>query len=429
MKNVLFIVYYFPPMGGSGVQRPLKFVKYLKEYGWNPIVLTPEPGMYQIFDDTLLKEVEETEVEVHRVQGNTPFHLMGSSANNTGLVTGKKATILRAISRLMFFPDNKKGWIKTGYKKGLELLKSKEIDLIFSTTPPFSNNILAHKLSEETGIPFVIDYRDLFEENQFENQSSKRLLAKKRKLELSWLKAAKGISVLDEYSAETLQHKVDQELPLKVIPHGYDPADFDKESKGTFEYKDGKLNILYSGLFYSKNQPDTFLKAVKLLFDRSEEARSLIHLHFQGGLDARIKDFIEQLELSDFVSDYGYVNHDVAVSNLKSADLLWMLENFSESLKQVKSGKLFEYIGSQKPILGLVHNGESQKIIEDYKAGFVVSPDNEETIANVIGTILDKWKAGMLKNVDEEIVQKYNRKHITGKLADLFETVVSQDLK
>ena len=171
MKNVLFIVYYFPPMGGSGVQRPLKFVKYLKEYGWNPIVLTPEPGMYQIFDDTLLKEVEETEVEVHRVQGNTPFHLMGSSANNTGLVTGKKATILRAISRLMFFPDNKKGWIKTGYKKGLELLKSKEIDLIFSTTPPFSNNILAHKLSEETGIPFVIDYRDLFEENKFENQS------------------------------------------------------------------------------------------------------------------------------------------------------------------------------------------------------------------------------------------------------------------
>lgn len=417
-------------MGGSGVQRPLKFAKYLKEYGWNPIIVCPLPGAYQFFDDELEKEVEVSNLEVHRVNAKTPFHSLGSSGKKTGLITGKFAKYLRLISRKIYFPDNKKGWIEPAILKASELISLKKIDVIYSTAPPFSNHIIGERLSKKYNIPLVVDYRDLFLGNHFEGTVSASTFKRKLKLEQGWLTEAKGITVLDSYAAEIISNFEDSVASkIKVLPHGFDPADFESPEKSTLDYKLNKLNVLYSGLFYESNQPDVFLKAWKKLIEKKPEVADKIHLHFQGGLDQRIKRIINELGLTNVVSDYGYVSHQVAVNNLLKADILWMISNFDVESKQIKSGKLFEYLGAEKPILALVHSGEAKKLMEQYGASYVASPTSVEEVSSVLLTIYKDWVKKLIPNVNSDLVQKHNRQYLTKELSTFFDYIIEHSDK
>lgn len=412
-------------MGGSGVQRPLKFAKYLREHGWNPIILCPEPGTYQFFDDSLDDELSKLKLEIHRVKGLTPFHVLGNKKKSTGLITGVLANTLRRISRWVYFPDNKKGWIKPALEKGTEIINNNSIDLIFSTAPPFSNHILAEKLSDTSGIPYVVDYRDLFNGNHFDKNETAGRVSKKRKTEEQWLSKSSGVVILDSFAKKEVERVANSvEINTRVISHGFDPEDFESVAESTLDYKKNKLNVLYSGLFYEANQPDTFLKALSISITKNPEIRNNIHLHFQGGLDHRIKKVIKHYKLENLVSDYGYVSHKESVANISKADVLWMLSNFSEDLKQIKSGKLFEYIGTKKPILGLVHEGESSKLLKEYEAGFVASPNNAKEISEVICIVYQRWKDTELPKPNDKFVSKFDRKKLTGDLAHLFNSIV-----
>lgn len=424
MKNVLFIVYYFPPMGGSGVQRPLKFAKYLKEYGWNPIILCPKPGAYQFFDETLVEEVKLAGLEVVRVDAKTPFHALGGASKQTGLITGKSANFLRKISRKIYFPDNKKGWIKPALNKAKELISSKNIELIYSTAPPFSNHVIGMELNKQFNIPLVVDYRDLFVGNHFDGTLSQKEHSKKKQLEQNWLRQTNGITVLDDYASNKIEEIEPSASPkIKVLPHGYDPADFETNQKPTLQYHQNKINWLYSGLFYESNQPDVFLSAWKSIIDDNPEVANKIHLHFQGGLDQRIKNLIKELGLELLVSDYGYVSHPVAVANLMSADILWMISNFDKKNKQIKSGKLFEYLGSKKPILALVHESKAASLIRNYGAGYSASPNLKEEIITVLKRILIDWDSNLIPKVNSALVENHNRKLLTKQLAQFFDQI------
>ncbi len=426
MKNVLFIVYYFPPMGGSGVQRPLKFAKYLRGFGWNPIILCPEPGTYQFFDESLNEELRNLNLEVHRVEAKTPFHVLGKKGRSTGLITGLLAKALRKVSRTVYFPDNKKGWIEPAVNKAKEIISEKNIEIVFSTAPPFSNHLIGKQISEEADIPLVVDYRDLFTGNHFENNLSAKAFRRKKELEKSWLSKAAGATVLDEHARGIVKEIGSEHSPkIKVISHGFDLEDYIRASDSTLNYQKGKLNWLYSGLFYESNQPDNFLHAMKELINEKPEMKNSVALHFQGGLDNRIKNLTKKLGLHSLTFDYGYIPHEVAVANLMSADVLWMISNFDENLKQIKSGKLFEYIGSKKTILGLVHDGEAQNHLRRYRAGFWAKPTNIEDIKATIFEIFEKWKEGELPSTNEEFVKEFDRKKITGELASFFDELVA----
>jgi len=168
MKNALFIVYYFPPMGGSGVQRPFKFAKYLREFGWNPIILCPEPSLYHTFDDSLEKELETLDLEIHRVKNADIFQKAATHNRKKIAVSDRKAKILRRISRLFFYPDNKRGWIKPAIHRALEIISKKNIDIIFSAAPPFSNHLIGQQLKRIKNLPLVVDYRDSWTNNHFQ---------------------------------------------------------------------------------------------------------------------------------------------------------------------------------------------------------------------------------------------------------------------
>lgn len=413
-------------MGGSGVQRPLKFIKYLRDFGWNPIVLCPEPGMYPYFDDSLQAEVDKISPEIIRISPNTLFHLGGSSRSTQRekKIPDSAAKVVRRLLRLFMYPDNKKGWIAPAVEKGLKIIKNRNIELIFSTAPPFSNHIIGKKLSEETGKPLILDYRDAWLNNHFMDGMFGWQKQKMRKLESGCLQKADLVTGLDEFMLGEMKDEYGELIKnMEVLTHGYDPEDFDGVSNSTLDYKKGKLNFLYSGLFYESNQPDIFLKAVKKAESKGLLSTGDIHLHFQGGIDERIHQLIRSLHLDHLVTNYGYVNHKTAVANLKQADVLWMISNFDESHKQVKSGKLFEYFGSGKPVIGIVNEGKEAELLRNYGAGFVADINSEDQIAEQIGTVFTKWKSGIEMHGNAEFIHKFNRKIITKQLAEIFDKI------
>jgi glycosyltransferase involved in cell wall biosynthesis len=427
MKNVLFILYYFPPMGGSGVQRPLKFAKYLRDYGWNPIILCPEPGIYHTFDESLEKELDALDLEIHRVKNADIFQKAATHNRKKIVVSNRKAKLLRRISRLFFYPDNKRGWIKPAISKALEIISENSIDAIFSSAPPFSNHIIGQQIKEATDIPLVVDYRDSWSRNHFQENLwgwQKNIL---RNQETKIIASTDKIICLDNFIKENfIKDYPESKSKVSVIPHGFDAEDFDKKtSSPILKYKDKKLNFLYSGLFYEQNQPDLFLSAIHNLVCNDDKLKDIIHLHFQGGVDHRIQELINSYGLEYCVTDYGYVPHSVAVENLIKADVLWMISNFDPNLKQIKSGKLYEYIGTKKPILGLVHESEASLLLEKYGSGFWAPPTSELKIRQIILEIINVWKRDNFSPVDETFVNKFNRKKLAEHLSSIFNTITT----
>lgn len=414
-------------MGGSGVQRPLKFIKYLHEFGWNPIVICPEPGMYHTFDESLQNELDALNIEIHRVKANTLFHLTSRKDKPKKVeINNGTARVLRRVLRFFYYPDNKRGWIKPALEIAEKISNEKKIEAIFSTAPPFSNHVLGAKLKERTQLPLVLDYRDLWHANHFQTglfQWQRKIM---EKMELFALSKADAVVCLDNVMANSLESAYsDLNLRLNVISHGFDPEDFESTQKPTLQYQEGKFNLLYSGLFYESNQPDRFFEAVKYIQQNHPQVFRKLALHFQGGLDSRIQKLVKSLGLQNLVFDYGYVSHDVAVANLKRADVLWMISNFSKELKQIKSGKLFEYIGAGKPMLALVHEGAARTLIEEYTLGYYAAPDNPGHIADELVQIIQNIPSSTGNDTQGTFQQRFNRKELTGKLADIFNEISS----
>lgn len=426
MKNVLFLVYYFPPLGGSGVQRPLKFVKYHREFGWNPIVVCPEPGAYPYSDHSLLDELTNIGVEVHRVTAKTPFHLpfiKGKQAD----ISEKITELGRRLTRLLMYPDNKKEWIGPAVDKAIELSKEQRFDLIFSTAPPFSNHIAASEIKERLQIPLVLDYRDAWTNNHFMDDLFRWQKRIHSRLERDCLKNADQVIVLDEFMGQSIKQAHPEIDPkTQVIAHGYDPDDFKGTNEATLPYKPGKLNLLYSGLFYESNQPDILLRAIDALNEASAMNMNDIHLHFQGGLTPRINKLVNGLGLGKSVTDLGYVTHLNAVSNLMKADALWMISNFDPVHKQVKSGKLFEYLGTGKPVLGLVHEGAELETLKSYGAGYTAPPDDLEAVKEALLFLYNDWKQKALKQPKKAYMEQFARRKLTQSLSDVFDSLTSQ---
>ncbi|WP_103665792.1 glycosyltransferase family 4 protein [Gracilimonas amylolytica] len=426
MKNVLLLVYYFPPLGGSGVQRPLKFVKYLREFGWNPIVVCPEPGAYPYSDHSLLDELTNIGVEVHRVTAKTPFHLPFIKGRQAD-ISEKITELGRRLTRLLMYPDNKKGWIGPAVDKAIELSKEQRFDLIFSTAPPFSNHIAASEIKERLQIPLVLDYRDAWTNNHFMDDLFRWQKRIHSRLERDCLKNADQVIVLDEFMGQSIKQahpKIDPKT--QVIAHGYDPDDFKGTNEATLPYKPGKLNLLYSGLFYESNQPDILLRAIDALNEASAINMNDIHLHFQGGLTPRINKLVNGLGLGNSVTDLGYVTHINAVSNLMKADALWMISNFDPVHKQVKSGKLFEYLGTGKPVLGLVHEGAELETLKSYGAGYTAPPDDLEAVKEALLSLYNDWKQKALKQPKKAYMEQFDRRKLTQSLSDVFDSLTSQ---
>ena len=419
MFKVLVIAYYFPPMGLSGVQRTLKFVKYMKDFNWDPTVLTAGDTAYYAHDYSLLEEAEKAKVRIERVGGKE----INSRLANKGTVKIPPELLRKFLSRLsatFFIPDNKNAWCKNAIGRARELLKNENYDLIFVSGPPFSSFNMAAKLKKEFNLPLVIDYRDLWYGNQFAFYTTPFHSYLHKKMEYAVLKAADKIIVTNRKIKEKLVsgYKFLRFEDVFIITHGFDPEDF-KDIKPERK-TNSKMILTYSGIFYEFITPKYFLKAFKKLSIERPDIAANIELHFIGLLRRENSNLIRDLELQEFVKNFGYLKHKDALIKTISSDALWLMVGKARNIETHSAGKLYEYFGTRKPILACITNGALKNSLTEYNASFIVEPDDIDGIKNMILKIYELYVQNKLPVPDEEFVEKHRRDVLTDELTKQF---------
>lgn len=427
MYKVLVIAYYFPPMGLSGVQRTLKFVKYMKNYDWEPTVITAGNVAYFAHDKALTSEVENAGIKVIRVGGKEPNSLL-SKYKTIKPPRESVRKILSRISQTFFIPDNKISWSEKAVKKIGELLRTESFDVIYVTVPPFSSFYHLRKLRKEFDIPVMVDYRDLWYESYFAFYPTPFHKILHKRMEYLSLKNAEKVIVTNRKIKEKLikTYKFLTFNDVVIIPHGFDPEDFENV-KPDPKFND-KMLITYSGIFMEYNSPRYFLRAFKDLTLERPDIASRIQLTFVGYLGKENEKLIKKFNIEEYVKQHGYLNHNESVEKIISSDVLWLMIGRKRNIEAILPGKLLEYMGSRKTIIGCVPDGVAKIYLEEYGASFITEPDNVEEIKNTIIKIFELFRRNKLPVPNEEVLQKYRRDALTEELVKQMQSIAKRDV-
>ncbi|PIV94907.1 MAG: glycosyl transferase family 1, partial [Flavobacteriaceae bacterium CG17_big_fil_post_rev_8_21_14_2_50_33_15] len=356
-KRALIITYYWPPSGGPGVQRWLKFVKYLPEFDIEPIVYVPENPNYPIIDESLLTEVS-TDLKVLRQPISEPYKLarlfskQRSKTISKGIIS--EETNQNALEKLLLFirgnffiPDARVSWVKSSVKYLTAYIKDHPIDAIITTGPPHSLHLIGLTLKKQLGVKWIADFRDPWTTIGYHHQLklTKKSQQKHLELEKQVLNTASQIIVTsfktkDEFKGITSQ-------PIEVITNGYD---YEVSEKITL---DVKFTMSHIGSMLSKRNPEVLWQVLSDLIHEDQEFSNDFQLNFIGLLSDDVLQSIKKYHLSNYVNNIGYVSHKQVISYQKKSQVLLLVEVDSEATKCIIPGKLFEYMVSNRPILAL----------------------------------------------------------------------------
>ncbi|MBM4171371.1 MAG: glycosyltransferase family 4 protein [Ignavibacteria bacterium] len=420
MFKVLILAYYYPPMGLSGVQRILKFTKYMPKFNWQPTVITTGDVAYFAHDFSLLKEAEKAGVNIIRTEAFDLNSIIGRKYGTLNMPKEAVRKIYSNFSKTFFIPDNKKSWAKKAYKKAQELLKKEHFNILFVTIPPYSSFVYAAKLKNEFNIPLFVDYRDLWYGNHFAFYPTYYHKYKHRKLEYKSLKASNKVIVINRKIKEKLltTYPFLTYDDISIIPHGYDPEDFQKLE---IESSASKIKLTYSGIFYESITPEFFLKAFKQLLIERPDIAAKYELEFIGHLRSENTKLITELNLNEYIRNLGYIEHKDVVIKIASSTILWMMIGESKNSDTISTSKLFEYFGTGKPILASVPDGTAKTSLQEYGAAFITEPYNIEQIKSRLIEIHDLFIQNKLPKPNGEFVNKHNREYLTDQLTTQFQ--------
>jgi glycosyltransferase involved in cell wall biosynthesis len=446
-KKVLIIAYHFPPLGGGGVYRTLKFAKYLPLFGWEPIILTVSNPDHPIWDHSLLKEIP-SDIQVFRAPAlefsrwekkfsnlfkrvtklkkeakENEFNLV----EDTNLSEPKLKNLLKRIyvflTSWLKIPDDKVGWVPFALLEGLSLIKSKKVDLIYVTSPPHSSQLLGLLLSKLSGKPWVVDFRDEWVEyKQIIGGYSSSRLKFERKLVNKIFTNASFIIAITEFQKQTHQKNYPQAKRIEVIYNGYDAQDMNKARQREDKWLDGKFHICHCGYFYP-NTAFPFFEVLKDFFNENPDLKGKIQVDLVGYLEKEYEDWIIQNQLGEIIKSWGYREHESAINFLlKSHLLLHLIGANGDFWKGVVTGKLFEYLASGKPILSLAPpNGEVEMIINQAKSGWVFNPQDHQGIKDKLKEVYQLHAQGKLYLENNwSFIQNFERKKLVEKLSEVF---------
>ena len=420
MKKILIITYYWPPSGGAGVQRWLKFTKYLPEYGLEPIVLTVDPAMasYAQTDESLEQEVPGS-LRVYRTKTvefyNLYKHLTGKKEiPYGGFANDGEDSFLQRMARVvrgnLFIPDPRKGWNRYAYRKAAELIRQYRIDLVLTSSPPHSTQLIGLKLKKKLGIRWIADLRDPWTDIYYYRELHHSSLARKvdRDLELAVLRNADRVITVSQDVKRIFAEKLTEGPASKfiVIPNGYDEDDF----RQTVELPDGKFVITYTGTISEAYDMTGFLDALSLM---NEQQRTEILLRFVGKVPASVIEKIRQ-KVPDIDLDLGgYVDHQESVRYLLRSSLQLLIIPKVENNKGIVTGKFFEYLASGKPVLAIgPRGGDLDQLMEETGCGKLFEYQDGTGMKNMIEQVMKNEFSQ--KTVVENT--RYSRKELARKL-------------
>lgn len=392
-KKVLIITYYWPPSGGSGVQRWVKFCKYLPDFGIEPIVLTVENGTYPLVDATLEKEIAPN-LNVYTSKSIEPYSLFGKIVGQTDKEVSTPSTAFSADGSLLkkfgiwvranfFVPDARIGWIPLTVRKASKIIQEHNIDTVVTTGPPNSTHLIGLKLTEKIpDLKWIMDMRDPWTQVFYNQVIPRHSFASKKdlKLEKKALKRADEVIVVSES-----MKKVQEEVLLRkyeVLTNGFDHTDFSTPPIT----KSDKFEITYTGSMTEAAIPYSFFEVIKLM---EKEYRDILSINFYGSINEKVKKIILDTGLGDIINFHEYIPHLQAKKKMQEADLLLLVIPKTDGNELIMTGKIFDYIGAQKNILCLgPKKGDAAKIIEEYKLGYNVSYDEKKALQNTLEELI-----------------------------------------
>lgn len=417
MKKVLVIAYYFPPMGLSGVQRTLKFVKYLPDNNWQPIVLTTNAPVYYAYDNSLLDEIPDDKVLIYRTEADLTKYAK-RNADSTKQIVAKYPSknfqfIRKYFVSLFLQPDSRILWKKSAIKLAKQIFAEHQIDAIYATAPPFTDFLIANELSEQFDVPFIVDYRDLWVDNAFYVYPTPFHKIYSMKLESEVLQNADKTIVINRFMKESLikRYRNLTHNDISIIPHGYDKNDFDKARQSLD--KSEKFVITHSGLFPDDLTPEYFLRALRKFLDKFPSASQNIEARFVGILRKEHIKIIKKLGLEEQCSLLGYVEHLEAVKHLLESDVLWMMITNNIATPS----RMYEYFGAEKPMIISAPEGNIKELAESSGAAFTTNPKDVEAIAYGIEQYYMLWKTNSLPAMHKNFADAFDRKSLTAELS------------
>ncbi len=437
LRDVLVVSYYFPPCGGPGVQRVLKFVRYLPDNGYRPHVLTvSESADFPVRDPSLAAEVP-AQARVHRspvCEFYSLYHLINRSpgsrtvqlATSAREARGLRARILRLLRGSLFIPDGRMGWYPGGIRAGRRICREEPVKLIFASGPPFTAHWIAARLAGKTGLPLVLDFRDPWIGAPFYPTRPGWAGRLDRRLESSCLRRASAVLTVNREIREDLlhRHRFLEPDSVRILPNGFDPADF----AGATEPAAEEWTLAHTGTLPARRFPEGLVPGL-IEFMRTEPAAAgSMRLHLAGSIDPDLRPVIFQPGLEPVLQDEGYLPHAESVRLLRRSHLLLLLIEDGPRAGGILTGKLFEYLASGRPILALAPEGEAADLIRRTRAGRVVSGDDPGAVTAALREAFDAYRTGRRPfcEPDAEAIAAFARDRLTARLAGLFDELLGR---
>ena len=437
MKRVLIITYYWPPTGGSGVQRWVKFAKYLPSEGWQPVIYTPENPEQLAVDHSLEAEIPE-DTEIIKTHITEPYELYKRFLKRSG--HSKEAVEVNPVNAQnkslaqkaamwirgnLFRLDPRCLWIRPSVRFLKKYLEEHPVDLIVSTGPPQSMHLIGRRLAEETGLPWIADFRDpwtkiFYFKHLAMTKATERWHHRMEKKVLDDATAVVAVSPLvqQEFQAMT-------QTPVELITNGYDECDFpDERNTAAAGGPDKDFTVTHTGLFAADGNPTVLWEVLAEKCADDADFRNKLKIRLIGKTDEQIIKAIDNVGLKENLTDLGYQPHDIAVQEQRKASLLILPLRKEPEYRAVLPGKLFEYLASCRPIFGIGQtDGAMSMILNQTKTGVVLDWNDKEGVRNHIDNCWTMHLEGRL-DIEEADISRFTRRNLTRQMAELFDNYV-----
>ncbi|PHS67902.1 MAG: glycosyl transferase family 1 [Flavobacterium sp.] len=421
-SSVLVITYYWPPAGGPGVQRWLKFTTYFREFGIEPTVYIPENPHYPLLDESLLSEIPEGITIIKQpIKEPYGFAKMFSKKKtkqvSSGIITNKKQSILEKIMLWIrgnfFIPDARVGWVKPSVTYLEKYISENKIDTIITTGPPHSLHLVGMQLKEKTNVKWLADFRDPWTTIHYHNslRLSKNSQKKHKDLEQKVLNKADQIVVTSQNTKN--EFSLLTKKPISVITNGYEASD------NIHTQLDTQFTLVHIGSLLSNRNPEILWKVFSEITNSNTGFKTDLQIKLVGIVGDEIIESIQKYGLTENCEIVGYVSHQEAIQFQHNAQVLLLVEMDTPETKAIIPGKLFEYLAARRPVIALGPDGSDvETILTETNSGNYFLYSEEEKLKTQILTYYEKFKESNLVSESKNIT-KYSRRELTNRMSEL----------